>query len=65
MLIHKAMKKIIDEYWRLEYEDWEDKNNPEDHIFMSLNSLKNHLEAEHKKELKIKEMMDYRSSNGI
>ena len=65
MLIHKAMKKIIDEYWRLEYEDWEDKNNPEDHIFMSLNSLKNHLEAEHKKELKIKEMMVYGRSNGI
>ena len=65
MLIHKAMKKIIDEYWRLEYEDWEDKNNPDDHIFMSLNSLKNHLEAEHKKELKIKEMMDYGRSHGI
>ena len=65
MLIHKAMKKMVDEYWTIEYKAWEEKDNPEDHIFVSLNILKNHLEAEHRKELKIKEMMDYGRSNGI
>ena len=65
MLIHKAMKKIINEYWRIEYEDWENKDNPEDHIFVPLNTLKNHLEAEEKEEMKIKKLMDNRRSNGI
>ena len=57
MLIHKEMQKIVDEYWRIEYEDWEDKDNPEKHIFLAINSLKNHLEGEKHKEKKMKKLM--------
>ena len=51
------MQKIVDKYWRIEYEDWEDKNNPEKHIFLAINSLKNHLEGEKHKEKKMKKLM--------
>ena len=51
------MQKIVDEYWRIEYQDWEAKDNPEKHIFLAINSLKNHLEGERRKEKKMKKLM--------
>ena len=31
-------------FWDIERRDWEEKDNPEDHIFVSVNYLKNWLE---------------------
>ena len=35
--------KIVEYIWKIEYDDWEEKENPEDHIFHSINNMKNYL----------------------
>lgn len=35
--------KIVRYMWQIEYNDWEEKENPEDHIFHSINNIKNYL----------------------
>ena len=35
--------KIVEYMWKIEYDDWEEKDNPEDHIFHSINNMKNYL----------------------
>lgn len=42
--IVKDCQKIVDMYWDIEHRDWEEKDNPEDHIFLSVNYMKNWLE---------------------
>ena len=37
--------KIVRYMWQIEYNDWEEKENPEDHIFHSINNIKNWLES--------------------
>ena len=35
--------KIVEYMWSIEHNDWEEKDNPEDHIFHSINNVKNYL----------------------
>ena len=35
--------KIVEYMWSTEHNDWEEKDNPEDHIFHSINNIKNYL----------------------
>ena len=46
--LHKALKRIIMMYWQEEKTHWESLDNPEDHIFMSLNEVKNYIIAKEK-----------------
>ena len=41
--IEKDLQKIIDYMWEIEYDHWEEENNPEEHIFHAFNSVKNYL----------------------
>jgi hypothetical protein len=41
--LHKALKRIVMMYWQEEKNHWESLDNPEDHIFMSLNKVKNYI----------------------
>ena len=44
--IIKDLQKIVDMYWHEEYRDWEELENPDDHIFHAFNNIKNHLNKE-------------------
>ena len=41
--IKKDCQKIVNYMWRDEYNDWEELDNPDDHIFHAVNSIKNWL----------------------
>ena len=43
--IRQDLKKLVDMYWRIEYNHWEEDGNPEDHIFHAFNNIKNYLEG--------------------
>tara|TARA_R100001530_G_C4229013_1_gene132122 strand:- start:171 stop:356 length:186 start_codon:yes stop_codon:yes gene_type:complete len=43
--ILEAMQVIVDQLWRDEFKDWDSKENPHDHLFHAINTLKNHLEG--------------------
>ena len=44
--LHKDLKRIVMLYWQEEKTHWESLDNPEDHIFLALNSVKNYLIGE-------------------
>ena len=46
--IKKDLQKIVDYMWRDEFKDWEEKENPKDHIFHAFNDVKNWLESQRK-----------------
>ena len=48
--IVNAIEKVIDYICREEYNHWEEENNPEHHIFHSVNELKNWLNNHKNKE---------------
>jgi hypothetical protein len=35
--------KLVEMYWQIEKNHWEEDGNPEDHIFHAINNLKNYL----------------------
>ena len=39
----KAMNDIVDMYWHEEQRDWEELENPDDHIFHAFNTIKNYI----------------------
>ena len=39
------LEKLVNYSWNIEYNDWEEKDNPEDHIFHAFNNVKNYLEG--------------------
>ena len=41
--IIQSLDKIIDMYWPVEYKDWEELENPDNHIFHQFNDVKNWL----------------------
>tara|TARA_R100001463_G_scaffold102573_1_gene156998 strand:- start:603 stop:770 length:168 start_codon:yes stop_codon:yes gene_type:complete len=41
--IENDLEYIIDMYWQVEKEHWEELDNPSDHIFNNLNNVKNFL----------------------
>ena len=41
--IIQSLNKIIDMYWPVEYKDWEELENPDNHIFHQFNDVKNWL----------------------
>ena len=47
--LHKDLKRIVMMYWLEEKTHWESLENPEYHIFLALNSVKNYLIGEEKK----------------
>ena len=48
--LKKSLQKLVDMYWDVERRDWEEKENPEDHIFLSINNIKNWLEGQRRKQ---------------
>ena len=44
--LKENLQKIVDYIWRDEFKDWEEKDNPEDHIFHAINNIKNWLEGQ-------------------
>ena len=46
--IHKriviSLNKVINYLWREEYDHWEEEGTPDNHIFHSINDVKNWLE---------------------
>ena len=44
--IEKDLQKIVDMWWKHEFDHWEESGNPEDHIFNSINNIKNWLEGQ-------------------
>ena len=53
-----ALQTIVDYLWREEYNDWEEKDNPEDHIFLAVNSIKNWLGNQKKMKSMVEEIGD-------
>ena len=45
--IIKDLQKIVDMCWYEEYRDWEELENPDDHIFHAFNNVKNYLIGRH------------------
>ena len=41
--IDTDLNKLVDMYWQIEFKDWEECGNPEDHIFHAFNNIKNYL----------------------
>ena len=41
--LQKDLKRIVMMYWSDEKSHWEELNNDEDHIFTSLNNVRNYL----------------------
>ena len=48
--IKNDLQKIIDMWWSIEFNDWEEKANPEDHIFHAYNNIKNWLEGQKRRD---------------
>ena len=44
--LHKDLKRIVMMYWQEEKTHWESLDTPSDHIFLSLNTVKNYLIGE-------------------
>ncbi len=44
--IEKDLQRIVDMWWKHEFDHWEENANPEDHIFHALNNIKNWLEGQ-------------------
>ena len=44
--LKENLHKIVDYIWRDEFKDWEEKDNPDDHIFHAINNIKNWLEGQ-------------------
>jgi len=57
MLLHNDIQKIVDMWWDIEKDNWEEAGTPNNHIFLSLNNLKNYLYSERIKEEKMKKLM--------
>ena len=58
--IKKDLQIIVDRWWKREFDDWEEKGNPEDHIFHSYNSIKNWLVGQDTMEKEQKALMTER-----
>ena len=43
--LEEDLEKLVKYSWSIEYNDWEEKDNPEDHIFHAFNNIKNYLEG--------------------
>ena len=41
--IYKDLDKLVDYMWLNENKDWEELNNPDDHIFHAINNVRNFL----------------------
>ena len=41
--LKENLQKIVDYMWQDEYKDWEELDNPDDHIFHAINNIKNWL----------------------
>ena len=41
--IEDDLDYIVDMYWQIEKTNWEELNNPDDHIFLKINNVKNYL----------------------
>ena len=39
----KRLNRLVEMYWQIEKDHWEEDGNPEDHIFHAINNLKNYL----------------------
>ena len=48
--IKNDLQKIIDMMWKEEFDHWEENACPEDHIFHSLNNIKNWLEGQKRRD---------------
>ena len=55
--IKEDLQIIVDRWWKHEFDDWEEKGNPEDHIFHSYNSIKNWLVGQDTMEKEQKTLM--------
>ena len=58
----KAMQKVVDMYWHEEQRDWEELDNPDDHVFHAFNTIKNYLVGRRGFE-RIKEVSDDNSQS--
>ena len=50
---HQDLETIVRYLWRDEFKDWEELDNPNNHIFHAINNVRNYLEGrklEHNKE---------------
>ena len=41
--INLDLNRLVDMYWQIEKDHWEEAGNPKDHIFNAINNLKNYL----------------------
>ena len=58
--LKENLQKIVDYMWRDEYKDWEEKDNPDDHIFHAFNNIKNWLVGQNAEEERQKDLMSER-----
>ena len=42
--LRNSLQKIIDMCWSVEKHHWEELENPDDHLFIDYNNVKNYLE---------------------
>ena len=43
-ILKQSLQRIIDMHWSVEKDHWEELGNPDDHIFLQFNNVKNYLE---------------------
>ena len=55
--IKKDLQEIVDMWWKVEFDDWEAKGNPEDHTFHAYNNIKNWLVGQDAEEKEQKTLM--------
>jgi len=41
--LNESISKVVEYMWENEFTDWEELDNPENHIFHAINELKNYL----------------------
>lgn len=39
------IERVVEYLWRDEFKHWEEDDNPQEHVFHSVNNLKNYLEG--------------------
>ncbi len=42
--LRQSLQRIIDVHWHIEKDHWEELSNPDDHIFIAFNDVRNYLQ---------------------
>tara|TARA_R100000306_G_C4352865_1_gene131076 strand:+ start:244 stop:504 length:261 start_codon:yes stop_codon:yes gene_type:complete len=56
--IKHDLDRLVDYLWENEHTNWEELDNPENHIFIAINNVRNWLEGQVRLEKKYAELMN-------